>query len=104
MKPLVTKKYIFERILAGKPIVIDMMTTELRQRYAITRDLFYETGVFKKLEPDEDGRFNHGRDTAVAYCIHVIVPKGGQPFVNEIKAGHEFAREVYGQNDTHHLP
>lgn len=98
MKPLVDKKYIFARMLDGKPITIDMMTTTARQRYGTTRELFYETRVLRKIELD-----NHGRDTELTHEIHFIVPRGGKPYINILEP-RRFTRDAYGKNNVHFLP
>ena len=98
MKPLVDKKYIFARKLDGKPIEVDMMTTQRRRRYHATRALFYKTGIFRKIEPDD-----HYRNTELTHEIHFTVPRGGEPYVNIIEPC-AFASDTYGPNDKHFLP
>ncbi len=98
MMTKITKKYIFERKLDGKPIEIDMMTTESRERYNDTRKLFYETGVFRKIERDD-----HGRNTEQTHEIHFTVSKGGKPYIAIIEP-RRFASDAYGENNTHFLP
>ena len=80
MNPLVDKKYIFARKLDGKPIEIIMTTTEDRKRYGMTRALFYETGVFRKIEPDD-----HGRNNELTHELHIMVLRGGKPFINKLE-------------------
>ena len=89
MKPLVTKKYIFERKLDGKPIVVDIMNVERKERYNATRELFYETGVYKKLAAgaEFDGLWGDGKFVRVMHTVHFIAPYEGQPIVSEIEVG-----------------
>ncbi len=89
MNPLVTKKYIFTRILAGKPIVLDMMEHEDRLRYTDTLKLFFETGVFEYIDP---GSNENGNDTIVRHTIHFIVPRNDMPHVMEVNAGTRWTR------------
>ena len=103
MKPLVTKKYIFERMLASKPIVVDMFDQTDRLRYNATRELFRECGVFKPAKLNENGEFDHGRDTELTHEVHCIVPKFGDPYVHVLLPT-TFASDAYGANNTHFLP
>lgn len=90
MKPLVDKKYIFARILAGKPIVLDLMKVENRRRYDATKELFFETGVFEHIDPAQD---EYGHDTVVRHAVHCIVPRNGMPHVMVIDRGRMWRRE-----------
>ena len=83
---LVTKKYVFERILADEPIVLDLMEVENRKKFIATREKFYEWGVYTVVAPD-----NHGRDNIVTHTIEVIVPRNGMPHTTVIKKGHRWA-------------
>jgi len=88
MEPLVTKKYIFTCILADKPIVLDLMEIENRRRYEVTKELFFETGVFRYLDPTE----HDGNDTIVKHTVHCIVHRNGMPHVMEIEKGQTWTR------------
>lgn len=92
MKPLVTKKYIFKRKLDGKPIVVELMTKEQRERYPATQRLFFECGIFEKIQAD-----SHGRNTRLTHIIHSILPRNGQRYL------HEVAPIVF-TNDAGYLP
>ena len=98
MKPLVTKKYIFTRILAGKPIVLNMMEADDRRRYAATKELFFETGVFEYIDPTIERDRN---DTLITHTIHCIVPRNGMPHVMEMERGKTFSRMAYGGSNQH---
>lgn len=94
MNPLVDKKYIFTRILADKPIVLNMMEVEQRRRYAATKGLFFETGVFEYIDPAQT---KYGHDTIVRHTVHCIVPRNGMPHVMEIEKGTMWRREDQAQ-------
>ena len=101
MKPLVTKKYIFERKLAGRPIVLNMMEPEDRRRYEATKELFFETGVFEYIDPGEERDRN---DTLITHTIHCIVPRNGMPHVMEMEKGKTFSRMAYGGSNQFICP
>jgi hypothetical protein len=101
MNPLVDKKYIFTRTLAGKPIVLNLMEIEDRLRYQATKELFFETGVFEYIDPTEH-RDHH--DTLITHTIHIIIPRNGMPHVMDMERGYTFARAAYGENNTQYLP
>lgn len=99
MKPLVTKKTIFQRKLDGKPIVVMMLLPEQRKRFGATRELFYKTGIYKKLDDFDD----HGRNCEVMHTIHYVVPRAGEAHVSVIEKGRRWHNEAYGDS-PHFLP
>lgn len=100
MKPLVTKKTIFQRKLDDKPIVVMMMLPEQRQRFNATRELFYETGIYEVMPQPDD----HGRNCRVTHEVHFVVPRNGEAEVCVIHKGHVWHRETYGPDNPQYLP
>lgn len=98
MKSLINKKYIFARKLDGKPIEVNLMTTENWLSYLETRKLFYETGVFRDIKRD-----SHGRNTELTHEIHFTISDHIKPFINIIKP-RRFSSDAYGENVMHYIP
>ena len=92
-----TKKDIFARKIDGKPIELIMMTKEDRQRYNETRELFYETGVFVRIESDDDGH-----DTRLTHELHIVVPRGVDPYLNKLEPM-RFTLDAYGENNYYYI-
>ena len=102
MEPLVTKETIFKRKLDGKPIVVLLLLPEQRKRFGATRELFLETGIYKKYDECD----SHGRNCEATHEIHFVVPRGGEPYVSVIDKGHAWHNEVWSATDKrpHFLP
>lgn len=98
MKSLIDKKYIFARKLDGKPIEIDIITTENRLRYVETRKLFYETGVFRDIGCDD-----HGRNTELTHEIHFTRTRYGKPYINIVDP-RRFYNDAEAIDNMHFLP
>ena len=79
MQPLITKKYVFERKLAGKPIVLDLFDADDRLRkFTDAKALLVECGVHIEMGTEQ---------YRTTHVIHMILPKNGEPYVLEIPAG-----------------
>jgi len=98
MTPLVTKKYIFERKLANKPIVVMLLLPEQRKRFPATRKLLFDTGVYKRIEDD-----NHGRNCVLTNDIHYVVPRDSDAYVNVIEKGHAWYNDVWDDSEEQHF-